>query len=45
MQERIEAFIKDNFSDIWLQLEALGSFVTDEGFGHKQFKLNRDVDI
>ncbi|KAF2807847.1 uncharacterized protein BDZ99DRAFT_67183 [Mytilinidion resinicola] len=45
VQERIEAFIKDNYPDIWPRLEALGSFITDEGFGYKQFKLNRDVNL
>ncbi|KAF2495207.1 hypothetical protein BU16DRAFT_509871 [Lophium mytilinum] len=45
VQERIAAFIKDNYPDIWPRLEALGSFITHEGFGYKQFKLNRDVDL
>ncbi|KAF1916134.1 hypothetical protein BDU57DRAFT_516044 [Ampelomyces quisqualis] len=43
-QERIEAWIKERYPEIWKELEALGHWVTMDGFGWRQYNINRDLD-
>lgn len=42
-QDLLEEFIKQKFPDVWTELEAIGSTSTMDGFGYKQFNINRDV--
>lgn len=43
-QEKVEEWIKKHYPAVWAQLEALGQYRTLEGFGHRQFNFNRDID-
>lgn len=43
-QARIEKFIKEHYAAVWPELEALGVQITHDGFGYRQYNLNRDVD-
>ena len=43
-QARIEKFIKAHYPAVWPELEALGVLITHDGFGYRQYNLNRDVD-
>lgn len=43
-QTRIENFIKKHYPAIWPELEALGVHITHDGFGYRQYHLNRDVE-
>jgi hypothetical protein len=43
-QARIEKFIKEHYAAVWPELEALGVLITHDGFGYRQYNLNRDVD-
>lgn len=43
-QARIEKFIKEYYAAVWPELEALGVLITHDGFGYRQYNLNRDVD-
>jgi peptidoglycan/xylan/chitin deacetylase (PgdA/CDA1 family) len=43
-QERIEAWIKERYPEIWKELEALGHWVTMDGFGWRQYNINRDLE-
>jgi peptidoglycan/xylan/chitin deacetylase (PgdA/CDA1 family) len=43
-QARIEAWIKDRYPEIWNELEALGHWVTMDGFGWRQYNINRDLE-
>ncbi|KAH6522107.1 hypothetical protein HBI81_146710 [Parastagonospora nodorum] len=43
-QARVEKWIKERYPDIWRELEALGHWVTMDGFGHRQFNINRDLE-
>ncbi|RAR10016.1 complex i intermediate-associated protein mitochondrial precursor [Stemphylium lycopersici] len=42
-QTHVEAWIKQRYPLIWGQMEALGHWVTMEGFGYRQYKINRDL--
>lgn len=43
-QRWVEKWIRDHYPDIWTQIEALGHTVTNEGFGHRLFKLDRNLE-
>ncbi|KAH7410250.1 hypothetical protein DE146DRAFT_343320 [Phaeosphaeria sp. MPI-PUGE-AT-0046c] len=43
-QRIVEAWIKERYPDIWDQLEALGHWVTMDGFGYRQYYINRNLD-
>jgi peptidoglycan/xylan/chitin deacetylase (PgdA/CDA1 family) len=43
-QARIEAWIKERYPEIWKELEALGHWVTMDGFGWRQYNINRDLE-
>ncbi|KAF2200472.1 hypothetical protein GQ43DRAFT_441557 [Delitschia confertaspora ATCC 74209] len=42
-QTKIEEWCKEHYPAAWAELEALGHFVTMEGFGYKQFNFNREL--
>lgn len=42
-QEKVEAWIRERHPDIWAQMEALGHWVTMDGFGYKQFNIDRHL--
>ncbi|USP79956.1 uncharacterized protein yc1106_07230 [Curvularia clavata] len=42
-QARVEAWIKQRYPHIWGELEALGHWVTMDGFGYRQYNINRDL--
>jgi len=43
-QTHVEAWIKEHYPEIWKQIEALGHWVTMDGFGYRQYNINRDLD-
>ncbi|KAF2625202.1 hypothetical protein BU25DRAFT_441639 [Macroventuria anomochaeta] len=43
-QGKVEAWIKELYPDVWKEMEALGHWVTMDGFGYKQYNINRDLD-
>ncbi|KAF5852459.1 hypothetical protein GGP41_007920 [Bipolaris sorokiniana] len=43
-QTRVEAWIKKRYPQIWDELEALGHWVTMDGFGYRQYNINRNLD-
>jgi hypothetical protein len=43
-QTRVEAWIKQHYPQVWKEFEALGHWVTMDGFGYRQYNLNRDLD-
>ncbi|KAL5120893.1 hypothetical protein ACEQ8H_001080 [Pleosporales sp. CAS-2024a] len=43
-QARIEKWVKERYPDIWKELESLGHWVTMDGFGYRQFNINRDLE-
>jgi hypothetical protein len=43
-QSRIEAWIKQRYPEVWDEFEALGHWVTMDGFGYRQYNLNRDLE-
>ncbi|KAH8727917.1 hypothetical protein GQ44DRAFT_79554 [Phaeosphaeriaceae sp. PMI808] len=43
-QTRVEAWIKKRYPEVWQEIESLGHWVTMDGFGYRQYNLNRDVD-
>jgi peptidoglycan/xylan/chitin deacetylase (PgdA/CDA1 family) len=40
----IEAWIKERYPSVWTEIEALGHWVTMDGFGYRQYSLNRDLE-
>jgi len=42
-QVHVEAWIKQHQPDVWQEMEALGHWVTMDGFGYRQFNINRDL--
>ncbi|KAF2269142.1 hypothetical protein CC78DRAFT_487452 [Lojkania enalia] len=43
-QDKIEAWIRKHYPVVWDELEALGHWVTFDGFGYRQYYINRDLD-
>lgn len=43
-QKHVETWIKERYPQVWSELEALGHYRTMDGFGYRQFNLNRDLD-
>lgn len=43
-QGKVEAWIKQRYPAVWADMEALGHWVTMDGFGYKQYNINRDLD-
>jgi hypothetical protein len=43
-QDVVEAWIKERYPQVWKEMEALGFWVTMDGFGYKQYNINRDLD-
>lgn len=43
-QGQVEAWIKERYPHVWKEMEALGHWVTMDGFGYKQYNINRDLD-
>jgi hypothetical protein len=43
-QAHIEAWIKQRYPEVWKEFEALGHWVTYDGFGFRQYNLNRDLE-
>ncbi|KAI4633685.1 uncharacterized protein J4E87_000849 [Alternaria ethzedia] len=43
-QTRVEAWIKQHYPKVWAEMEALGHWVTMDGFGYRQYNINRDLD-
>lgn len=42
-QGLVEAWIRARFPHVWAEMEALGFWVTMDGFGYKQYNINRDL--
>jgi hypothetical protein len=43
-QAHIEKWIKERYPETWKELEALGHWVTMDGFGWRQYNINRDLE-
>lgn len=43
-QGRVEAWIKEHNPEVWEKMEALGYWVTMDGFGYRQYNINRNLD-
>ena len=43
-QEKVEAWIKEHYPAVWTEIEALGHWVEMDGFGYRQYNINRDLD-
>ncbi|KAF9695092.1 hypothetical protein EKO04_006765 [Ascochyta lentis] len=43
-QGKVEAWIKERHPGVWREMEALGHWVTMDGFGYKQYNINRDLE-
>ncbi|KAF2639981.1 hypothetical protein P280DRAFT_24386 [Massarina eburnea CBS 473.64] len=43
-QAKLEKWIKDNYPSVWREIDALGFWVTMDGFGYRQYNFNRDLD-
>ena len=43
-QRRVEEWIKKRYPEVWAEMEALGNWVTMDGFGYRQYNINRDLD-
>jgi len=43
-QVHVEAWIKQRYPKVWEEMEALGHWVTMDGFGYRQYNINRDLD-
>ncbi|KAF2876615.1 complex I intermediate-associated protein-like protein 84 [Massariosphaeria phaeospora] len=43
-QLKVEAWIREQHPAVWSELEALGHWVTMDGFGYRQYNINRDLD-
>ncbi|KAF1828146.1 hypothetical protein BDW02DRAFT_603709 [Decorospora gaudefroyi] len=43
-QTHVETWIKERYPEAWNEMEALGHWVTDNGFGYRQYNINRDLD-
>jgi hypothetical protein len=43
-QKQVEDWVKKRYPGIWTEFEALGYWVTMDGFGYRQYNFNRDLD-
>ncbi|KAF2008524.1 hypothetical protein BU24DRAFT_456296 [Aaosphaeria arxii CBS 175.79] len=43
-QGKVEAWIKEYYPEVWTELEKVGYTVTMDGFGYRQYNINRDLD-
>jgi peptidoglycan/xylan/chitin deacetylase (PgdA/CDA1 family) len=43
-QRLVEEWIKERYPEVWTEFESLGHWVTMDGFGHRQYYFNRDLD-
>ncbi len=43
-QTHVEAWIKEHYPNVWSEMEALGYYKTQDGFGYRQYYINRDLD-
>lgn len=43
-QALVEEWIKERYPEVWQEMEALGHWVTLDGFGYRQYNINRDLD-
>ncbi|KAF3032123.1 hypothetical protein E8E12_001437 [Didymella heteroderae] len=42
-QSQVEAWIKERYPEVWKEMEALGHWVTMDGFGYKQYNIDRHL--
>lgn len=42
-QKHVEAWIKERYPAVWEELEALGHYVTMDGFGYRRYYVKRDL--
>ncbi|KAH9864509.1 hypothetical protein J1614_010443 [Plenodomus biglobosus] len=43
-QSHVEAWIKERYPEVWQQMEALGHWVTFDGFGYRQYNIKRNFE-
>ncbi|KAF2134812.1 hypothetical protein P153DRAFT_362544 [Dothidotthia symphoricarpi CBS 119687] len=43
-QGQVEEWIKQRYPDVWKEMDALGHWVTMDGFGYRQYNINRNLD-
>ncbi|KAF1930390.1 uncharacterized protein M421DRAFT_418712 [Didymella exigua CBS 183.55] len=43
-QKLVEAWIRERYPKVWEQMEALGHWVTMDGFGYKQYNIDRHLE-
>ncbi|KAF1848419.1 complex I intermediate-associated protein-like protein 84 [Cucurbitaria berberidis CBS 394.84] len=43
-QAHVEEWIKQRYPEVWKEMETLGHWVTMDGFGYRQYHINRDLD-
>ncbi|KAF2477779.1 complex I intermediate-associated protein 84, mitochondrial precursor [Lindgomyces ingoldianus] len=43
-QRKVEAWIRQRYPAVWTEMEGLGHYKTMDGFGYRQFHINRDLD-
>lgn len=43
-QAHVEAWIKKRFPEVWQEMEALGHWITFDGFGYRQYNIKRDLE-
>ncbi|KAJ4398538.1 hypothetical protein N0V91_010110 [Didymella pomorum] len=42
-QSRVEAWIKERYPEVWKEMEALGHWRTMDGFGYRQYNIDRHL--
>ncbi|KAI8939073.1 hypothetical protein NX059_004912 [Plenodomus lindquistii] len=43
-QKHVEAWIKKRFPEVWQEMEALGYWITFDGFGYRQYNITREFE-
>jgi hypothetical protein len=43
-QAQVEAWIQQRYPEVWKEMEAVGYYKTMDGFGYRQYNINRDLD-
>ncbi|KAF2845393.1 complex I intermediate-associated protein-like protein 84 [Plenodomus tracheiphilus IPT5] len=43
-QSHVEAWIKKRYPNVWQEMEALGHWVTFDGFGYRQYNIDRNFE-
>lgn len=43
-QAKVEAWIREHYPEVWTEIEKVGYWVTMEGFGYRQYNINRNLD-